>query len=73
MKILLRDSQDEIINQLVGIIEDVYKRNNSMLPESLFNRCKRIAGYIDRNTGVFEMNKALVDIKLQKQKWHKLN
>lgn len=32
MKVILRDSQDEIINQLVGIIEDVYKRNNSMLP-----------------------------------------
>lgn len=67
MKIILRDSQDEIINQLVGIIEDVYKRNNQTLAESLFTRCKRIANHIDSNKGVFEMEKALVDIRLEKQ------
>lgn len=67
MKIILRDSQDEIINQLVGIIEDVYKRNNQTLAESLFTRCKRIAEHIDSNKGVFEMEKALVDIRLEKQ------
>ena len=67
MKVLLRDSQDEIINQLVGIIEDVYKRNNQTLAESLFTRCKRIAKHIDSNKGVFEMEKALVDIRLEKQ------
>lgn len=67
MKIILRDSQEEIINQLVGIIEDVYKRNNQTLAESLFTRCKRIANHIDSNKGVFEMEKALVDIRLEKQ------
>lgn len=67
MKIILRDSQDEIINQLVGIIEDVYKRNNQTLAESLFTRCKRIANHIDSNKGVFEIEKALVDIRLEKQ------
>lgn len=67
MKLILRDSQDEIINQLVGIIEDVYKRNNQALAESLFTRCKRIANHIDSNKGVFEMEKALVDIRLEKQ------
>jgi hypothetical protein len=71
MKIILRDSQDEIINQLVGIIEDVYKRNNQALAESLFTRCKRIANHIDSNKGVFEMEKALVDIRLEKQ-WQDL-
>jgi hypothetical protein len=71
MKIILRDSQDEIINQLVGIIEDVYKRNNQTLAESLFTRCKRIANHIDSNKGVFEMEKALVDIRLEKQ-WQDL-
>ena len=67
MKFPFRDSQDEIVNQLVGIIEDVYKRNNSTLPESLVTRCKRIAKYIDNNTGVFEMEKALMDIRLENQ------
>lgn len=67
MKLILRDSQDEIINQLVGIIEDVYKRNNQTLAESLFTRCKRIENHIGSNKGVFEMEKALVDISLEKQ------
>lgn len=67
MKVILRYSQDEIMNQLVGIIEDVYKRNNQTLAESLFTRCKRIANHIDSNKGVFEMEKALVDIRLEKQ------
>lgn len=67
MKVLLQDSQDEIINQLVGIIEDVYKRNNQTLAESLFTRCKRIANHIDSNKGVFEMEKALLNIRIEKQ------